>query len=179
MLKLIDVFGMEEPLKKFFAQKPVWGICAGSILMAEKVYVSSRPEPRRSAAKGGGAEGSGQSRTSGRPDPSTSGLRPSAQDDGVVKQKSFGLLPITVERNGYGRQLDSKQVTINGFEVSFIRAPVINAINDNVEILASYEGSPVWLRSGKYMATTFHPELTLEYPSPMHRAFIDLVRASA
>ncbi len=131
MLKLIDTFGLEEPLKKVFAAKPVWGICAGSILMADKV---SNPI-----------------------------------------QKSFSLMPITMERNGYGRQLESHNAVVEGFEVSFIRAPVVKAVNDNVEILASHEGVPVWLRSGQYMATTFHPELTLDYPSPMHQVFVGMV----
>lgn len=132
MLKLIDTFGLEEILREEFKAKPVWGICAGSILMAERV---TNPA-----------------------------------------QKSFRILPIAIERNGYGRQLQSHIAEIENFEVSFIRAPVITAVNDNVEVLAEHEGRPVWLRSGQYMATTFHPELTLSYPSPMHRAFIDLVR---
>ncbi len=136
MLKLIDTFGLWEPLKKQFSRKPVWGICAGAILLAETVT-----DPR---------------------------------------QKSFGLLPVTAQRNAYGRQLQSHHVDINGYKVSFIRAPVLAAINDNkVEILARHEGAPVWVRAGRYMATTFHPELTLDFPSPMHRAFVDLVSKSA
>ncbi|GJL85847.1 MAG: pyridoxal 5'-phosphate synthase subunit PdxT [Micavibrio sp.] len=132
MLKLIDTFGLEEDLKKVFAEKPVWGICAGSILMADKV------------------------------------INPI--------QKSFHMMPVTMERNGYGRQLESHNAVVDGFEVSFIRAPVVKAVNDNVEILASHDGAPVWLRSGRYMVTTFHPELTLEYPSPMHQAFVHLTQ---
>ncbi len=133
MLKLIDIFGLEEPLKKAFTQKPVWGICAGTILMADNV------------------------------------IKPA--------QKSFDLLPITVERNGYGRQLDSHEASIDGFEVSFIRAPIIKAANDGVEVIAEHDGKPVWVKSGPYMATTFHPELTLDYPSPMHKAFVTLVQS--
>lgn len=134
MLKLIDAFGLWDALEKNFKQKPVWGICAGSILLAKKVT-----------------------------DPA---------------QKSFGMLPITVQRNGYGRQLDSHHADINGYPVSLIRAPVItDAANTN--ILASHNGVPVWVQSGQYMASTFHPELTLDFPSPMHTAFIDLVRKSA
>lgn len=134
MLKLIDAFGLWETLEKNFKQKPVWGICAGSILMAKTVTSPA--------------------------------------------QKSFGLLPITVQRNGYGRQLDSHHVEINGYPVSLIRAPVItDAANTNV--LAQHDGTPVWVQSGNYIASTFHPELTLDFPSPMHKAFIDLVRKSA
>ena len=134
MLKLIDMFDLEEPLKKLFASKPVWGICAGCILIAKEVI-----------------------------DP---------------VQKSFGLLPITVERNGYGRQEDSMQVTLDGYPVSFIRAPKIKAVNCDIEVLARHDGDPVWLRHGRFMATTFHPELTLDYPSPMHVAFMAMVEES-
>ncbi len=134
MLKLIDVFDLWKSLEENFKTKPVWGICAGSILLAEKVT-----------------------------DP---------------QQKSFGILPITIQRNGYGRQLESHHAEINGYEVSFIRAPVITDAG-KTEILAEHEGKPVWVRSGKYMATTFHPELTMTYPSPMHQAFVDLVSGKA
>lgn len=132
MLKLIDNFDLWDALVSNFSIKPVWGICAGSILLAEKV------------------------------------LNPA--------QKSFGVLPITVQRNGYGRQLESHHAEINGYEVSLIRAPVIKEVAENVEVLASYDGSPVWVRHGKNMATTFHPELTFEFPSPMHRMFVEMVQ---
>jgi 5'-phosphate synthase pdxT subunit len=58
--------------------------------------------------------------------------------------------------------------------MSFIRAPIITDAG-NCEILADHEGTPVWIRSGKNMATTFHPELTLSFPSPVHKAFIDSI----
>jgi 5'-phosphate synthase pdxT subunit len=132
MLKLIDNFGLWDSLAKNFAQKPVWGICAGSILMAETVT-----------------------------DPA---------------QKSFGLLPISIKRNGYGRQLDSHHADIHGYTVSFIRAPVITHVGQGVDVVASHEGAPVWVQMGNKMASTFHPELTMEYPSPMHQKFIDLVK---
>lgn len=130
MLKLIENFGLWDCLRDEFAKKPVWGICAGSILMAAHV---TNPE-----------------------------------------QKSFGLLPITIQRNGYGRQLDSHHAQIMDYTVSFIRAPIITQAQ-NVEIIATHDNSPVWVKSGKYMATTFHPELTLSYPSPMHKALLDLI----
>ena len=131
MLKLIENFDLWDELAAQFRAKPVWGICAGSILLAEKV------------------------------------LNPA--------QKSFGLLPITVERNGYGRQLDSHHGEVSGYPVSFIRAPVITDAGRS-EILASHEGKPVWIQNGQYMATTFHPELTLDFPSPMHNAFLEMVQ---
>lgn len=135
MLKLIEGFDLWQPLKEEFSKKPVWGICAGSILIAEKV---ENPQ-----------------------------------------QKSFGLIPMTVQRNGYGRQLDSHHAPVDGYDVSFIRAPIIKDIDQGVEIKATHEEMPVWVQSGRYMATTFHPELTLDYPSPMHTAFVDLVRQSS
>ena len=133
MLKLIDNFDLWDTLASEFSMKPVWGVCAGSILLAEKV------------------------------------LNPA--------QKSFGILPITVERNGYGRQLDSHHAVIEGYEVSLIRAPVIKKVGKDVEVIAEHDGDPVWVRQGKNMATTFHPELTSDFPSPMHKIFVDTVRS--
>lgn len=130
MLKLIDAFNLEDVLKKEFARKPVWGICAGSILMADTV------------------------------------LNPA--------QKSFGLLPLTVSRNGYGRQLDSIHQEIEGYVVSFIRAPVFEDAGD-AQVLARRDGKPVWVQKGRYMASSFHPELTQDFPSPMHKAFLTLL----
>ena len=111
MLKLIDRFNLWDVLTEQFAQKPVWGICAGSILMAEKVLVQKNKHPDESQ------------------DPEINSLDPGSSlgcsKENWSTQKSFGLLPITVKRNGYGRQLDSHNVNINGYEVSLIRAPVI------------------------------------------------------
>lgn len=132
MLKLMKAFELEEIFLKQFEQKPVWGICAGSILMAHEVKNPA--------------------------------------------QQSFRLIDMVVERNGYGTQLDSIQDTVDGYSVSFIRAPIIDAVNDNAaQIKAEREGKPTWLQTPQYMATTFHPELTLEYPSPMHKAFLEMV----
>lgn len=134
MLKLIERFGMWDGLMEQFSSKPVWGICAGSILLAEKV---TNPT-----------------------------------------QKSFGLLPITVQRNGYGRQIDSHYAAIDGYNVAFIRAPVITEVAHDVEILAEHGGSPVWVKKGSCMATTFHPELTTDAPSPMHKMFVEMVQSA-
>lgn len=131
MLKLIQRFDLWDSLADEFTRKPVWGICAGSILLAETVKNPS--------------------------------------------QKSFGILPIEVERNGYGRQLDSHHHEINGYPVSFIRAPVFTKIASDVEVLAAHEGKPAWVKKGSVMASAFHPELTLDFPSPMHQAFVDLI----
>lgn len=136
MLKLIDVFGLWDVLAKNFAAKPVWGICAGSILMADKVWV----------------------------------------DEAKTKtQKSFGLIPVEIVRNGYGRQRDSHIGKVDGYDVSFIRAPVVTGIADTVEVLAQEGDVPVWLRYGKNHLTSFHAELNLDAPSPMHRLFVESV----
>ena len=129
MLRLIDRFQIDQNLRDFFGKKPVWGVCAGCILMADKV---TNPV-----------------------------------------QKSYGLLPVKVERNAYGRQIDSHYDQIDGYQVSFIRAPKITDMaEDDITILARQDGSPVWIAKGSYMATTFHPELNQDVPSPMHSYFI-------
>lgn len=135
-LKLLDAFQLEVPLKHHLQQRdlPTWGICAGAILMANKV---THPT-----------------------------------------QASLGLLPMTLKRNAYGPQVHSFQTTVNDFPVLFIRAPRITEIAADVEIKAWYQESPVWVQKGRWMATTFHPELSSQWPSPFHRAFIELVQSS-
>jgi len=151
MLRLIETFNLWDSLVENFAKKPVWGICAGTILMAEKVLVNDNLSSRDHTG--------GQSET----------------------QKSFGLLPITVLRNGYGTQLESVHTDIDNYTVSFIRAPIIKEAGD-VDVLASYNGDPIWVQGkgdkANYMASTFHPELTMKFPSPMHKKFVELVRRS-
>jgi 5'-phosphate synthase pdxT subunit len=70
----------------------------------------------------------------------------------------------------------SSHAIINGYDISLIRAPVIVKVANDVTVKAEHEGKPVWVEKGRYMATTFHPELTLDYPSPMHREFVNLVQ---
>lgn len=91
-------------------------------------------------------------------------------------QESFSALPMTVRRNGYGRQLDSSLAKINGYTVSFIRAPIIEHVTKDIEVIATHNDTPVWVKKGRVMATTFHPELTFETPSPMHQEFINMVK---
>jgi len=76
-------------------------------------------------------------------------------------QHSFGLLDVTVRRNGWGRQVDSFEATDDSGEhgLIFIRAPRVTAVGAEVEILARYEGEPVLVRQGKIWGATFHPEL--------------------
>ena len=126
MTKLINEIDMHDALLKFSVDRPVFGTCAGMILMAAKV------------------------------------------DDGRVK--TLNLLDIEVERNAYGRQIDSfideLDVTTNGQAFTmrgvFIRAPRIKNMGDDVEVLASVNGEPVLVQEGHHMAAAFHPELTGE-----------------
>jgi pyridoxal 5'-phosphate synthase pdxT subunit len=90
------------------------------------------------------------------------------------QQASLGLMDITVERNGYGRQIDSRIAKVNAeggeMEAVFIRAPVIRRAGPEAQVLATYQGNPVWVEQGLHTAATFHPELT-EDPR-LHRRFL-------
>ncbi len=72
------------------------------------------------------------------------------------RQHSWGVLDITIERNAYGRQVDS---FVEGDRI-FIRAPRIRRVGPGVEVLESRGGEPVYVRQGRVFATTYHPELT-------------------
>lgn len=79
--------------------------------------------------------------------------------------RGMGLLDIDIRRNAYGRQINSfqDQVKINGlgnFNAIFIRAPVIERVGENVEIMSYHNGNPIMVRSGLILGMTFHPELT-------------------
>ena len=92
----------------------------------------------------------------------------------------FGLIDITVSRNGFGRQVDSFEadLEIEGLEGApfrgvFIRAPVVTDVGEGVERLSSLEdGTPVAVRSDKIIATAFHPELTDD--TRVHELFLSL-----
>jgi 5'-phosphate synthase pdxT subunit len=82
----------------------------------------------------------------------------------VNGQKSLGLIDIEISRNGYGRQLESfeapLETRLGNLEGVFIRAPVIENVGEGVEVLATHDGKAVAVQQGKYVATTFHPELS-------------------
>jgi 5'-phosphate synthase pdxT subunit len=138
MLRLLNYMNLKEPLRKFAREKPVFGTCAGAILLATDV---------RNPA-----------------------------------QESFGIVDMTVERNAYGRQIDSrvariepdaefqKRLGAGDVEAVFIRAPIIRRTGPQVKVLAQYDGDPVLLEQGKYLIATFHPELTDD--SRVHRLFL-------
>ena len=103
-------------------------------------------------------------------------------DHGVAP---LGLLDCTVERNGYGRQIDSFSgpVTLEGaaassdpFPAVFIRAPRIVALGDRASVVARHGSEPVAVCQGHLLGLTFHPELTADLR--LHRAFLDLVAAA-
>ena len=119
---------------------PVFGTCAGMILLAVEVL-------------------------DGRPD-----------------QRSFGAIDITVQRNGYGRQLDSFETELivpdlgpdqPPFHGVFIRAPKVTRVGDGVDVLAAHDGVPVLLRQGTVTVASFHPELAGDHR--LHAQFLNSV----
>jgi 5'-phosphate synthase pdxT subunit len=95
-------------------------------------------------------------------------------------QRSLAALDITVQRNAYGRQIDSSILTaptsLPGppLEMVFIRAPRITRTGPSVETLATRDGFPTLVRSGHILAATFHPELSAD--PRVHQLFLTLVR---
>ncbi|MCS7281788.1 MAG: pyridoxal 5'-phosphate synthase glutaminase subunit PdxT [Anaerolineae bacterium] len=133
--------GLLEPLREFaLSGRPVWGTCAGMILLAREIV------------------------------------------DGIPGQPVLGLMDITVRRNAFGRQVNSFETDLEvptlgdpPFPAVFIRAPVIERVGPEVEVLARLEeGSPVAVRQGNLLATAFHPELTTD--ARFHRYFLGLGR---
>ena len=128
MLKLLRYEDLFDDVAEFGRTRPVFGTCAGAILMAK----------------------------------------------GVVNpaQESFAMVDIEIERNAYGRQIDSRVAQVRPFpdfenrtapgdlKAVFIRAPIIRSIEDGVRVLASYQGDPVLIEQGRFLVATFHPELT-------------------
>jgi 5'-phosphate synthase pdxT subunit len=135
MLKFLEKHGFFEALGEYCANHPVFGTCAGTILLSREV---------RNPA-----------------------------------QRSLGVLDAVVERNAYGRQIDSTILTAETelpggpLEMVFIRAPRIVSTGREVQTLATREGAPVLVRQGNIMAATFHPELSID--RRVHKLFVQLV----
>jgi 5'-phosphate synthase pdxT subunit len=95
-------------------------------------------------------------------------------------QDSLAAMDISVERNAYGRQIDSAirtgETKLPGgpLEMVYIRAPRIAAVGPGVDIMAERDGFPVLVRQGDLLAATFHPELSND--RRVHQYFVDMVR---
>jgi 5'-phosphate synthase pdxT subunit len=138
MLKLLRQENLFDDLAEFGRRMPVFGTCAGAILMATGV---THPA-----------------------------------------QESLGLMDIGVERNAYGRQLDSRVVELDPspefqsrtspgkLEAVFIRAPIIRDAGPGVRVLAEYTGNAVLVEQGMHLVATFHPELTSD--ARVHSLFL-------
>ena len=138
--KLLLDFGMTDPLiERAHLGMPVWGTCAGMILMAKEII----------------------------------------NQDYV----HLGLMDIAVRRNAYGSQLESFSSTISIPQVSdedipliFIRAPWVERIGDNVNVLSTMNNRIIAVQQGNLLATSFHPELTTNLA--FHQYFAKLVANS-
>jgi len=97
-------------------------------------------------------------------------------------QASLGLIDIAVERNAFGRQVDSfigdVEARFEGcpLEAVFIRAPRIKEAGPGIEVLATLNNEPVLVRGGDVLVATFHPELSQD--RRVHRMFLEMIEAS-
>lgn len=107
-----------------------------------------------------------------------------AREAGDARVETLDLMDIAIARNAYGRQVDSftrsLEVSLNGSPAElrgvFIRAPRILKVGGNVEVLASVDGEPVFVRQGRHVACAFHPELS---GTPLiHQYFLDILMDS-
>jgi len=108
-------------------------------------------------------------------------------EGGRLDQQTLGGLDITVRRNAFGRQVDSFEEDLHirvlgpqPLRAVFIRAPWVEAVGPEVQVLARVETGPatgriVAVRQGPLLATSFHPEVTGDHR--IHRYFVDLVRS--
>lgn len=133
--KLATRFGLIDPLRDAIGEgMPVYGTCAGMILLASSVTEGDQP--------------------------------------------LIGALDVLVRRNAFGRQNESfeAELDIEGldepFNAVFIRAPWIEKVGSDVEILAEIDEHPVMVRQGTLLATSFHPELTGD--GRIHRMLLEL-----
>ncbi|OON82136.1 pyridoxal 5'-phosphate synthase glutaminase subunit PdxT [Streptomyces tsukubensis] len=138
--RLATLFGLMEPLRERIAEGlPVYGSCAGLIMLADKIL-----DPRSG-------------------------------------QETFGGLDMIVRRNAFGRQNESFEAAVDVKGVAggpvagvFIRAPWVESVGAEVEILAEHGGHIVAVRRGPVLATSFHPELTGD--PRVHGLFAGMVR---
>lgn len=101
----------------------------------------------------------------------------------MLDREHLGLVDLTVRRNAYGRQVASFETdlalagTDEPLRGVFIRAPRVEAVGPEVEVLAEHDGEPVLVRQGRFLAATFHPELT--HDTRVHELFLEAVRQEA
>jgi 5'-phosphate synthase pdxT subunit len=101
----------------------------------------------------------------------------------MLDREHLGLIDLTVRRNAYGRQVASFETDLNlsgddePLRGVFIRAPRVEAVGPEVEVLAEHDGEPVLVRQGRFLAATFHPELTDD--ARVHELFLEAVREEA
>ena len=99
----------------------------------------------------------------------------------LLDHEHMGLVDVAVRRNAYGRQVASFETDLElagedePLRGVFIRAPRVEEAGPDVEVLAELNGEPVLVRDGRFLAATFHPELTDD--TRVHERFIELVRA--
>jgi 5'-phosphate synthase pdxT subunit len=103
--------------------------------------------------------------------------------DARPDQVSCSVLDVTVRRNGYGRQIDSFEadIAVKGLETPFtavfIRAPIIEEVGSDVEILAVHNGAPIVVASQNVLGATFHPELTSDVR--FHELFLNMISSGS
>lgn len=96
--------------------------------------------------------------------------------DGTGDQQTFGGLDVTVRRNAFGRQVDSFETDLDVLGIDgpvhavFIRAPWVERVGPDVEVLATAADHPVAVRQGALLATSFHPEATAD--ARVHALFV-------
>ena len=100
-------------------------------------------------------------------------------DDVIDGPSHLATVPMTIRRNAYGRQLGSFNTISEfagkaGVPMTFIRAPIIESVGEDVDILASVDGVPVAVRYGDQVAMTFHPELSDD--TTIHSYFVDIMK---
>ncbi len=135
MSQLLESSGLFDPISTRIADgMPVFGTCAGMILLASEIL------------------------------------------DGRSDQRSFSAIDISVRRNAFGRQVDSFESAIKSsvgdFQGIFIRAPRIERVGDEVEVLGSINNEPVLVRQGNVLAASFHPELSND--ARLHEYFVSI-----
>jgi 5'-phosphate synthase pdxT subunit len=101
----------------------------------------------------------------------------------VLDRDHLGLVDVGVRRNAFGRQVASFETDLDvagedePVRAVFIRAPWIDEVGPEVEVLAEVDGRPVLARQGRFLVAAFHPELTDD--ARLHAKFLDLVREAA